>query len=82
MLKWDHLKSLLYFYERGSLIGAARDLECDHTTIGRHLEQLSEDLNMKLRSDQQITEGALKLVPQLKEIERLINEIKTRGKDQ
>lgn len=79
MLKWDLYRSLLAYYERGTLIGAARDLECDHTTIRRHLEQLSEDLKIKLRNEQGITEGALKLVPQLKEIERLIAEIKSKG---
>ena len=75
MLKWDLYRSLLAYYERGTLIGAAKNLNCEHSTVGRQIKQLEAQLQTKLRNEAGITEEALTLIPKLKEVERLIEDI-------
>lgn len=45
---WNLLKSFLAVYETGSLSGAARRLGASQPTLGRHIKELEQALNLQL----------------------------------
>ncbi len=65
--QWDLLRSFAAVIRTGSLSGAARDLNSTQPTIGRHIEQLEQQLDTALfvRSRRGLTptETALDLLP-------------------
>ncbi|MGN6515283.1 MAG: LysR family transcriptional regulator [Rhizomicrobium sp.] len=66
-LGWDHYRSFLAVARRGSLSGAARDLDLTQPTLGRHIAALEKAAGAKLFTRSQTglkpTQAALELVP-------------------
>lgn len=48
MLDWDHMRFVLALGREGTLSGAARALKVDHTTVGRRLTAIEEELGTPL----------------------------------
>lgn len=71
-LEWDHLRYALAIGAAGSLVGAARALGVNHTTVLRRLDALEAHLGSRLfdrqRSGYQPTEAGLALLQQARQI--------------
>jgi DNA-binding transcriptional LysR family regulator len=85
---WNDLRHFLAAYRQRSLAGAARELRCEHTTVGRRLAALEAALGTRLftRTPDGLapTAAADELCPLAVEVERQIQAIERRaaGHDQ
>ncbi len=72
-MNWDDLRYVLALAEGGSLARAARKLKVDHTTVGRRIEALEADLDIRLfartTSGYVLTRDAEELLPDIRRIE-------------
>ncbi|SRR6266542_3729765 len=72
-MNWDDLRYVLALSEAGSLARAARKLKVDHTTVGRRIETLEADLDIRLfartASGYVLTREAEDLLPDIHRIE-------------
>jgi DNA-binding transcriptional LysR family regulator len=73
-MDWDDLRYFLAAYRRGSLSGAARELGCDYTTVGRRIAALEAALGTTLftRAPEGLkaTAAAAELAPLADQVER------------
>jgi DNA-binding transcriptional LysR family regulator len=85
---WDDLRHFLAAFRAGSLAGAARELGCEYTTVGRRLGALETALGATLfiRTPEGLTptDAARDLLPLAEQIEKTAAEITMRaaGRDQ
>ncbi len=82
-MNWDDLRYLLALASAGSLARAAKQLEVDHTTVGRRIEALEGDLRVRLftrtTSGYVPTQEAEELLPEIREIEAAMLAIERSG---
>lgn len=80
---WNDLRHFLAAYRAGSLAGAARELGCEYTTVGRHIVALETSLATTLfvRTPDGLTPtpAATELFPLAEQIERAAAEITMRA---
>jgi len=73
-MDWDDLRYFLAAYRCRSLAGAARELGCEYTTVGRRLAQLETSLSTTLfvRTPEGLapTPAAIELMPLAEQVER------------
>lgn len=75
-MNWTHLKTLLALYEEGSMLAAAKKVGVEHTTISRQIRSLEKDIGYSLITPpNKLTAAALQIVPAIKAMQRLSNEI-------
>ncbi|HEU0033573.1 MAG TPA: LysR family transcriptional regulator [Kofleriaceae bacterium] len=78
-MDWDDLRYFLAAYRHGSLAGAARELRCEHTTVGRRIAALEAALAVTLftRTPEGLapTRAATELVPLAEAAARSIDAI-------
>ena len=78
-MNWDHLEYFLAVARSGSLSGAAKQLNVNHSTVARRLEKLEQQLGSilfhRLSNDYQLTEYGVKLQQQAVAVEDQINQI-------
>ncbi|MDG2079331.1 MAG: LysR family transcriptional regulator [Pseudomonadales bacterium] len=78
-MNWDHLEYFLAVARAGSLSGAAKQLDVNHSTVARRLEKLEQQLGSKLfhrlSNGYQLTEYGFKLQQQAVAVEDQINQI-------
>jgi len=48
VVNWDDIRYVLAVAKSGSLIGAARELRVNHTTVGRHIDAAEDRLGVRL----------------------------------
>jgi DNA-binding transcriptional LysR family regulator len=69
---WDNLRYFLAVARTGTLSAAAEQLGTEHTTVGRHVHALEEELNSRLfhrsNSDYGLTEVGEGLLPGLRRL--------------
>ena len=79
MLDWNYLRSFLELARKGKLTGAAKRLNVEPTTVGRHINRLEKELDVHLfdRSPKgySLNEEGYKLLPYAENIETKINSI-------
>ncbi|MDC0127836.1 LysR family transcriptional regulator [Methylophilaceae bacterium] len=79
MLDWNYLRSFLELARKGKLTGAAKRLNVEPTTVGRHIDRLEKELDVHLfdRSPKgySLNEEGYKLLPYAENIETKINSI-------
>jgi DNA-binding transcriptional LysR family regulator len=82
-MDWDDLRYFLAAYRRGSLAGAARELGCEYTTVGRRIASLEAALGTTLFTrvpeGLKATTAAAELVPLAEQIERATVAIASRA---
>src|SRR5438128_11324819 len=82
-MDWDDLRHFLAAYRNGSLAGAARELGCEYTTVGRRITALEVALGTTLftRTPDGLTPTAAAndLLPLAEQIERSASEITMRA---
>lgn len=82
-MSWDDLRYFLAAFRHGSLAGAARELGCEYTTVGRRITALEQALGATLfmrTSDGLVpTQIARDLVPLAEQMERCAHDIATRA---
>jgi DNA-binding transcriptional LysR family regulator len=82
-VNWDDLRHFLAAYRARSLAGAARELRCDYTTVGRRVSALEAALGTTLfiRTPDGLspTPAATDLVPLAEQIEHAASEITLRA---
>jgi DNA-binding transcriptional LysR family regulator len=82
-MNWDDLRHFLAAYRHRSLAGAARELGCEYTTVGRRLTALEAALasTLFLRTSEGLvaTTAAENLFPLAEEMERSAQAITTRA---
>jgi DNA-binding transcriptional LysR family regulator len=75
-MNWDDLRHVLALAKAGSLARAARELDVDHTTVGRRIDALEADLGLRLftrtKSGYVLTQEALALLPDLQQVEAAV----------
>jgi DNA-binding transcriptional LysR family regulator len=87
-MDWNDLRYFLAACRHGSLAGAARELGCEYTTVGRRIAALESALDTTLfvrtPDGLTLTPSAQDLVPLAEQVERSANEITLRaaGHDQ
>ncbi|MEM7061173.1 MAG: LysR family transcriptional regulator [Pseudomonadota bacterium] len=73
-MEWDDLRYVLAVARSGSFFGAAQLLKVSHTTVGRRINALENDLGTKLfrrtREGCESMDAALRLLPMAERIER------------
>lgn len=78
-MNWDHLEYFLAVARAGSLSGAAKQLDVNHSTVARRLEKLEQQLGSilfhRLSNGYQLTEYGVKLQQQAVAVEDQINQI-------
>ena len=79
MFDWNYLRSFLELARKGKLIVAAKRLNVEATTVGRHINKLEKELDVHLfhRSPKgySLNEEGYKLLPHAENIETKINSI-------
>ena len=72
-MDWDNLRFFLELARSGTLQGAARRLEVDHTTVARRIQSLEKQVGSALFSREagghQLTEAGRRLQPQVEVME-------------
>jgi DNA-binding transcriptional LysR family regulator len=87
-MNWDDLRYVLALAEAGSLARAARELKVDHTTVGRRIETLEEELGVKLftrsAAGYKLMSEAKDLLADIKQVEASVLAIEraAQGRDQ
>ena len=78
-MDWDHLEYFLAVARSGSLSGAAKQLNVNHSTVARRIEKLEQQLGSilfhRLSNGYQLTEYGVKLQQQAVAVEDQINQI-------
>jgi len=78
-MEWDDLKYVLATSRSGSFLGAGHLLKVAHTTVGRRIKALEEDLGQPLfkrtRDGVEATELCLRILPAAEDIEQQIRQI-------
>lgn len=78
-MEWDDLRYLLATARSGSFVGASRLLKVSHTTVGRRIKALQNDLGVQLfireREGCEATESALRLLPLAERFEKEMREL-------
>ncbi|MDB5732200.1 MAG: transcriptional regulator, LysR family [Variovorax sp.] len=73
-MDWDNLRFFLELARSGTLVGAARRLGVDHTTVARRIQALEKQFDAALFSREpeghRLTEAGRKLQPQVEAMER------------
>ena len=73
MMDWDNLRFFLELARAGTLQGAARRLEVDHTTVARRIQALEKQVGSALFSREagghRLTEAGRRLQPQVEAME-------------
>lgn len=82
-MNWDDLRHFLAAHRQRSLAGAARELGCEYTTVGRRIAALEAALGTTLftRSPEGLTptSAADELLPLAEQIERSAHELRRRA---
>lgn len=87
-MDWDDLRFFLATCRHGSLAGAARELGCEYTTVGRRITALERALDTTLfvrtPDGLTLTESAQRLIPLAEQMEQAAQQIALRagGHDQ
>lgn len=72
-MSWDDLRFVLVLAKAGSLARAAKDLDVDHTTVGRRIEAVEQALGLRLFTRTTrgyvLTADAERLLPEIKRVE-------------
>ncbi|GAA4421528.1 LysR family transcriptional regulator [Acidovorax lacteus] len=72
-MDWDHLRYFLELARAGTLVGAARRLGVDHTTVARRLQALEKQVGQALFAREagghRLTEAGRQLLPQVEAME-------------
>lgn len=72
-MDWDNLRFFLELARSGTLVGAARRLEVDHTTVARRIQALEKEVGTPLFSREagghRLTEAGRRLQPQVEAME-------------
>ncbi len=72
-MDWDNLRYFLELARSGTLVGAARRLEVDHTTVARRIQALEKQVGTALFSREadghRLTEAGRRLQPQVEAME-------------
>jgi DNA-binding transcriptional LysR family regulator len=72
-MDWDNLRFFLELARSGTLVGAARRLEVDHTTVARRIQALEKQVGSALFSraadGHRLTEAGRRLQPQVEAME-------------
>ena len=72
-MDWDNLRFFLELARTGTLVGAARRLAVDHTTVARRIQALEKEIGTALfarESDgHRLTEAGRRLQPQVEAME-------------
>ena len=78
-MNWDDLRFFLEVARSGTLVGAARRLAVDHTTVARHIQALERQFGSALFVRQpeghRLTEAGRRLQPQVEAMERAFSPI-------
>lgn len=78
-MEWDDLRYVLATARSGSFFGASRLLKVSHTTVGRRIKVLEDDLGKPLfrrtRDGCEPTEAVLRLMPVAERVEREMREV-------
>lgn len=81
-MDWNDLRHFLAVYRQRSLAGAARELGCEYTTVGRRIGALEETLGTRLftraRDGMSPTPAADSLMPLAESVERATQAIERR----
>lgn len=76
-MNWNHLKVILKLYELGTIRAAAKVLDVDQATLGRYLNEIEAELNMKLfvrsRNGVQPTTDMIGILPYINTIQDQIH---------
>ena len=76
---WDNIRYFLSAAREGSLSGAARQLDVNHSTVLRRLASLEEEMKVQLFSrdgnDRTLTQAGFDMMPFAEQIERSILEL-------
>ena len=72
-MDWDNLRFFLELSRTGTLVGAARRLAVDHTTVARRIQALEKEIGTALFSREsdghRLTEAGRRLQPQVEAME-------------
>ncbi|WP_119966355.1 LysR family transcriptional regulator [Simplicispira lacusdiani] len=72
-MDWDNLRYFLELARAGTLVGAARHLEVDHTTVARRIQALEKQMDVALFAREagghRLTEAGRQLLPQVEAME-------------
>jgi DNA-binding transcriptional LysR family regulator len=75
-MNWDDLRFVLALCKVGSLARAAKELEVDHTTVGRRIEAIEADLGVRLFTRATTgyvpTAEAERLLPNIQHVEQAV----------
>ncbi|MFT4521023.1 MAG: DNA-binding transcriptional LysR family regulator [Halioglobus sp.] len=78
-MDWSHLEYFLAVARAGSLSGAAKRLQVNHTTVARRLDKLEQQLKVRLfdrlSSGYRLTEDGLALEQQALQVEKQVKRI-------
>ena len=80
MLDWDDLRFFLTVANAGSVRAASNELKVSHSTVGRRIEQLEENIGTKLFNrtpdGYQITEAGQNILESAKKMDEEVNNIR------
>lgn len=80
-MDWDNLRYFLELARAGTLVGAARRLGVDHTTVARRIQGLEKDMGAALfareAAGHRLTEAGRHLQPQVEAMERAFRAVES-----